>query len=255
MALRYFLVLQLVGFANLLVAQPLEKFEVASFKPSEFKPGEMAPVQFDSLPGSRIVVRNLSLRFIITIAYGVLRDDLIEGAPAWLTDRYNLDAKGDSQKELTDAEFKPALRSLLEERLHLVTHWETKEIPVFSLIVGPGGPKLTRSSPDSVWAGPKWSSRNKVSFPAITIPLFAKAMSSKPDLESRVLIDNTGLTGNFDIDLEWRPDSLAGVDSDPQLAQLPSIFSVFEKLGLKLVSTKAPQPVLVIDRVEKPSEN
>ena len=167
------LAIWILAFAALSDAQPLGRFEVASIRPSGLKPGEIAPVQFDSLPGSRIVIRNFSLRLVIARAYGVHRD-LIQGAPAWLDERYNMDAKGNSPKELTDDEFKPALRTLLKERLNLVTHWGTKSVPGFSLECLPSGSKLKRSDPSATWAGAKWFARNKLSVPAITMDLFAK---------------------------------------------------------------------------------
>jgi uncharacterized protein (TIGR03435 family) len=253
MAFRFFIVCALLAPVKFVIAQPLEKFEVASIRPSDFKPGEPAHVEYDSFPGSRLVIQNLSLRSIVLSAYNLSQDRFLSGAPSWFQNRYNIQAKGSSPRELTDSEFKPALRALLEERLHLKYHLETREVPAFSLVVAQGGPKVTRSAPGARWAGARWRSRTSVSAEAITMALFAKLMSSKPELENRIVIDNTGLAGNFDIELKWRPESLDGTSSS--LAEWPSIFEALEKLGLKLVGTKAPQSILVIDHVEPPTAN
>lgn len=253
---KYVLFVILVVFQSAIAtAQDVQHFDVATFKPSAFKPGEPAPIRFDPLPGSRLVIQNMSLRTLISIAYGVLRKDLIQGGPTSLDNRYTIEAKSDNSQTMGDTELLLALRTLLQERLRLRVHWETKSLSVLAIVTSPDGPKLKRSSPDAEWKGPQWFSRNKLSLPAVTMSLLASTLTSKPDLQNEIVIDQTGLTGNFDIDLEFRPDALPGVDSDPQLSQLPSIYQVFKNLGLKLISSKASLPLLVIDYAEPPSDN
>jgi len=143
------------------------------------------------------------------------------------------------------------LRTLLTERFHLAVREETKEGPVFALVVGNQGPRLT-------------DAKNRDAFPVIaygrtgnderpdymrginaSMALFAARLSR--ELE-RPVFDQTGLKGTFDFRFEY-----AGNLADP--SDGPSLSSAIQQLGLKLLPAKGPVPRLVIDHAEKPSEN
>jgi uncharacterized protein (TIGR03435 family) len=155
------------------------------------------------------------------------------------------------------------LRQILAERFGLVAHRETRELPVYALSVAKGGPKLKESVIDpSVSANARRGGGVRMSMGMIaahecTIPYFLSMLSRQL---GRSIIDRTGLAGNYDFTLRWSPDNGATTSSNDsagtQADALPSIFSaVQEQLGLKLESTKAPASVLVIDHLERPSQN
>jgi uncharacterized protein (TIGR03435 family) len=226
-------------------------FEVASVKPNKGGTSGGGPTL---QPNGGYRVTNVALKSVIANAYEV-RIFHIEGGPAWLTsDRFDIVARG---REGTPDSLRPAmLRRLLVERFKLVAHFETQERPVYSLLLarsdGRLGPQLKPSAPATE--------------PAARFPSASVASGSARITGSRVLMDNlalvlsssvftqqvvnrTGLSGEFDIDLRFTPDS-----SPAGAPEFPSIFTaVQEQLGLKLEPGRAPARVLVIDSVERPT--
>ena len=192
------------------------------------------------------------------------------------SDRYDVAAK--AEDSATFEQMRPMLQSLVVERFKLVVDRETKELPVYDLVVAKGGLKLTQSRPGNcvtpvpgdppppelggkppVFCGAIRMGRGLVDTSAIPMPRLAAVLAQFGNL-GRQVIDKTGLTGNFDVHLEYAPDEgLAG--GPPGQAPStdssgPSIFTALqEQLGLKLESSKAPVEMLVIDHVERPSEN
>jgi len=244
----------------LLAAQqsaPKPAFEVATVKPNLSKSGD-ASMRVD--PGGRFRSVNAPVFLLIAAAYGgvqgPLRPSQIAGAPGWLeSERYDINAKtADSMALPIDATVvtvRPLLQSLLEDRFKLRVHLETRQLPVYALVRvkpdGPLGPAFGPSSIDCakepakcVFRGGPGRVKGTVTNEAL-MQLMALATGS-------VVIDRTGLAGPFDIELEWSPDQTA--------TDRPSIFAaVQEQLGLKLESTRGPVDVVVIDHVEKPTED
>jgi uncharacterized protein (TIGR03435 family) len=166
------------------------------------------------------------------------------------------------------------LQSLLDERFKLRVHWETRELPVYEVILAGGTPKIRLSDDqnplidlnDPSRQPPPRSNglpgltrgsyfvggRNPKRFGSMALPLSAFIHVLINDT-GRPVIDKTGLNGLYDITLEWTPDNLA-LSGTPGDAPLLSA-AMQEQLGLRLVSTKGPVKVLVIDSVEKPSPN
>jgi uncharacterized protein (TIGR03435 family) len=242
-----------------------QSFEVASIKPH---PGSEDLVHIQPLPGGRLIAENFSLRFLMRFAYGV-EDYQISGGPDWVaSDRYDIHAKAEgdpSGKQMTG----PMLQALLEDRFKLKLHRESRQLPVYNLIVAKGGAKLQRAvegacvshSLDSppVLAGPlpKFCGflgievdglKRKLKMDGSSMTELAKSLS-RGELR-RTVLDKTGLTGAFDVQLKWVLDAPDG--GDPGL----SIFTAIqEQLGLKLESGRGAVDVLVIDHVEKPSAN
>jgi len=160
------------------------------------------------------------------------------------------------------------LQSLLEDRFQLKIRREIREVPVYVLTVAKSGPKLKSSQegscptpnpaggscPGSVWAERKGTS--VVVDQQDTPDGFSRMLSQRL---GRPVIDKTGIKGMFDFHLEFAPDETTGGTAPPDVATDPSGPSIFtavqEQLGLKLESAKGPGEVLVIDRVERPSEN
>jgi uncharacterized protein (TIGR03435 family) len=205
--------------------------------------------------GTEYRVTNIPLRVLISQAYA-MRHLEVTGGPAWLdTDRFDIVGK----MPPPGSPF-AMVRTLLADRFKLVTHNETRQLPIYAVVVaksnGRLGPKLQPSScaagrkPDGTRCGMRPGPGLFVG--AATIQMLADASLSSE--VQRKVVNRTGLTGVFDIDLHWSPDGPAGVStsSDPAV----SIFTALqEQLGLKLESTTGPVDVLVIDHIERPSED
>lgn len=212
-------------------------FEVASVKPHKPDPAEFGGM---SAQHGRLNVVNFSLRNLITSAYGV-RDFQVSGGPGWLdTDRYDVAAKAEN-----DADGKQLwmmMRPLLAERFKLAFHTQTKELPVYDLLVSKRGAKLHPAAPDA--QGASSGGRGLLVYDKIPMSTLAAILSQSVD---RQVLDKTGLTGDYAVKLEWTP----GDGSDGL-----SIFAaVEEQLGLKLEPRRGPVTTMVIDRAERPSEN
>jgi uncharacterized protein (TIGR03435 family) len=228
-------------------------------------------------PG-RFTVSSTPLRTLIRNAYKV-PDFTISGGPGWInSEPYDIEAKVEGQIKGDDAFL--LLQTLLTERFQLKVHHETREGPVYLLTVAKGGPRLSLSNcvvvdpthPPVPLSGDKLPevcglnkgggggpsrmlnmvglrmdepNGNGATVPGLTF-YFASILE-------RTVVDKTGLTGRFDIYLEYTPESSATPPADDAA---PSIFTaVQEQLGLKLESGKGPVDLLVIDHVERPSEN
>jgi uncharacterized protein (TIGR03435 family) len=261
------------------------KFEVASIKRDA---GQNRNSGLDGFTHGRMTAENTPLRFLVMVAYQPLEDFQIVGGPAWLdTDGYNVTAKAEG--DASADQMRPMLQTLLEDRFQLKLHRETRELPVYTLAVAKNGLKLSEPGEGSCFAftpgmRPVLAEPGKpVLFPCgivsftlspagIRMKGGATSIKRLTDVLSRMLhrtiIDNTGFKGTFDVDLEFnRDESLAGIPGpgtpggfpSPTPASDsggPSIFSALqERMGLRLESTKGPVEVLVIDHVERPTEN
>ena len=169
------------------------------------------------------------------------------------------------------------LQVLLVDRFKLAVHRETKELPIYSLVVAKGGSKLHEAKPGDTYPNgikgpdgrpvPRGShfmrmGRGELTAQGIGMDDIAHLLTRQT---GRTVVDNTGLKGNYDFTLHWTPDQIAptpngpgsgGPDSSTSSESGPSIFTAIqEQLGLKLESQKGPVEILVVDHVERPSEN
>ena len=253
-------------------AVKLPAFEVASIKPD--KSGTQM-IMFRLTPDG-LNVSNTPLKLLIQQAYGVEENQVI-GLPNGLTsERYDVEAKVDSSdvpklKDLDPHQRMRMLQPVLAERFQLKVHRETRDLPVYELVVAKGGPKFHEAKPGDTYSngikGPDghsgpgliWMQDGRLTCQAVGIVDLTRILSQR--LGHNVL-DKTGLTGKYDLAMEWPPEELPGPMSDggeggnTAESSGPSIFTVIqEQLGLKLESHKAPVEVLVIDHVEAPSAN
>jgi uncharacterized protein (TIGR03435 family) len=235
-------------------ALPSQTLEVASVKPSH---NTTADSNLDSLRG-RLTATTITLRELIRLAYGV-RDYQIGRAPGWIdSERFDIVAKSVSSKTNSLEDEKSLVRELLADRFQLSTHREAKQMPVYLLVVAKNGPKLTAhndSAPKTRGGCGRLVGRR------VTTDVIATMLSRQ--LEHEVL-NRTGLSGDYDVQLNFTPDSgpcRVGADTQggsvsTDASALPSIHTaVQEQLGLKLESAKGSVDVLIIDRIERPSEN
>jgi uncharacterized protein (TIGR03435 family) len=237
----------LLAVAGIALAQETASFEVASIK---FHPGPIT-MSGGGIHGVTLSDTALTLLNLIEDAYA-LRRDQISGGPSWIdSDHYDVIAKAEGEGTLAGERAMQMLRTLLTDRFQLKVHRETKETPVFELVVGKGGPKLKASSADA--KGRNFVSANSAGMHMeATNGTMEKLARQLSVTAGRPVIDKTSLAGYYAYTLDWLPANLTPQpDSD-----IPSIFTaVQEQLGLKLESAKAPVEMLIIDRAEKPSEN
>jgi uncharacterized protein (TIGR03435 family) len=192
---------------------------------------------------------------LIGLAYDVF-DSQISGGPNWLdTEKYDIQAKAGSALKVW--RMRLMLQSLLAERFRLALHRETKEEPIYELVVAKGGPKIEPA------AGAKTPGHLRVGtgqLTGIAAPISWLTQSLSGNLD-RYVVDKTGLNGNYNFTLQWTPDmgQLPQQRPDalpPPDASGPSIFTALqEQLGLQLKSEKGPVETLVIDHAERPSAN
>jgi uncharacterized protein (TIGR03435 family) len=211
--------------------------------------------------GRRFTTTNTSLSDLITMSYG-LHPHQIAGAPSWVeSDRYDLAAEFEADGQPSDAQWKKALQKLITDRFKLTVHREKKELSVYAIVAGKTGPKLTKSEgdPDGL---PTIFLRGLGVMPVRNATMADLAGLMQAAVLDRPVVDQTGLTGRFDFTLTWRPDEFqfGGLGIKAPLATnndaAPDLFTAFqEQLGLRLESTKAQTDILVVDHVEKPSEN
>lgn len=230
-----------------------DQFEVASVKPNRVGSagGESAPREkITASPGS-LTMESVSLQTCIKWAYG-LRDFQISG-PVWLTsERYDIVAKASGAA--AEPELRIMLRALLADRFKLKTRTETKEKPVYTLVVAKNGPKLHPAKDGDPSFGP---AGGELVFRNFSMADLADRLASRPFKLDLPVLDRTGLDGRFDfaVKLATNPDELK--HSLEGMEQGPSIFVFFQdQLGLKLESRKGPVEILIIESAEKiPAEN
>jgi uncharacterized protein (TIGR03435 family) len=257
-------------------------FEVASIRPST---SAYAGWRLEPQAGGRLTGTNVPAAALIRFAYD-LPDFQISGGPGWLaSDRFDVEAKAEGDPPLDQKRL--MLRTLLAERFKLTVHTETRELPIYALVMarsdGRPGAQLRRTEADCAreavslddWAGvgpatgtPRCGffgfapgtdlprGRGGLAFRGLTLAMFAKRLVP---IVRRAVSDETRLTGYFDADFDF----VAELPPPPPPPGLPNAFgsdpftSVFtvlpEQLGLKLDSRRGPVDVLVIDRVEPPA--
>lgn len=235
------------------------KFEVATIKPSADggRGGGIRPAQ----GGERYIATGMPLRGLLMVAYRIKPEQIV-GGPDWMnTDRWDMNAK--AEKPSTPDELHLMLQDLLAERFHLKFHREEKELPVYVLSVDKT-PKMTPH--DAASAGDPWIDQAvdrvvKVKMSAKFCPMeyFAWRLGQVLD---RPVLDRTGIKGGFDFELNYTRDLPPGIRDGALLngevidTSGPTIFMALkQQLGLKLESQKGPVETLVIDHVEKATEN
>ena len=222
-----------------LSAQPASRFEAASIKPT---PSD----QWNGTSGGasrngRFSMRNRTLKRYLMGAYG-LGPNQIAGAPEWL-DSERFDIEATAGLSASDSEMMLMLQTLLAERCKLASHRETRAVGAYALVAAKGGPKPEKAQDGESSTN---NSRGFIDARVITMPRFAEVLSRQLDYP---VVDQTGLQGSFNVKLEWSPGPVAATDSKP------SIFTAIQQLGLRLQARKLPVEVLVIDHVERPTEN
>jgi len=254
-------------------------FDAASVKPHA--PGDRTTGFPSSLPGGRFVARG-SLAVVVAYAYKLPfnRSQRLTGLPDWArTTDYDIEAKGAVPAELPpqarDDRTRSMVQTLLANRFKLAIRRETKEMPVYALVVGKGGPKLQRADVDEKDC-PDALPTLDLADPAChslvggrgrglhgRAASIADLVNHVENWTDRPLLDKTGIKGLFRIDtkgwlsIESGPPPAPGAKAEDgsDIADVPSLFQVFEQMGLRMESQRDRADVYVVDHIEKPTEN
>ncbi len=191
---------------------------------------------------------NATLKTLIRNAYGILSFQLA-GETGWIdSEYYNIEAKTGAGERLSEEKLKPYLQSLLAERFHLRVHWETREGNLYALVVEKSGPRMKENLEGKDPSMNTQKNSGHVRMKEVGVPMDVLASNLGNQL-GRIVVNRTGLAGAWDFEGVWE------IEPSPDSAG-PSIFTgVREQLGLRLVSQRGPVSVLVIDQVERPTEN
>jgi uncharacterized protein (TIGR03435 family) len=261
-------------------AGPLPAYEVATIKPVD----PNAADRIIRLPPG-VTLSPLGIRRYIMDAYGAIYAAQVVGGPDWLNkDAYDIKGKVPDEIEATFPNMKFSDRydqnrmmqqSLLTDRFHLKAHFETRVLPVYELVPAKGGVKITgvpapperkpgdaplRMRPgDPLPLGSSMTMMNSNGLRvfngrAIKMQALIRPIGGPMDAGDRPIVDHSGFSGYFDVkDLTWAP---LGDASAVSTTDAPSLgVALEEKLGLKLVPAKDPIEVLVIDSIDRPTEN
>jgi uncharacterized protein (TIGR03435 family) len=258
-------------------------FDVASIRPAQSD--QRSEIRAD--PNGRFTATNATAKSLILRAYGLVESQLI-GAPPWLTaERYEIDARAAAPADGPES-LMPLVRALLVERFRLKAHSETRELPAYAMTFARRdrqlGPQLRPSQADCTRAStltldevraaardgwPPCGMTYFVSFvtggasgnlvkmrvrrTGVTLDALATALQTNV---GGPVVDQTGLTGRFDVEYAFAPQTpTPGVES-PFGPEAPMLFvALEEQLGLKLESRRLNVPVLVVDSIDRPSEN
>ena len=235
-------------------------FEVATIKPSD--PASQG--QIVTLRGVEVITTNATVHDLINLAYW-LHPKQLTGGPAWMeSEKYDMAGKPDAPGQPNVDQMKMMIQKLLADRFQLKFHFEKRDLSAYAIRIAKTGAKITKSQDDPkglpgcyfgrTASGTTLTFRNS---PMSQVTAILQNFLDKP------VVDQSGLSERYDFTLTFTPDAaqaarLGGppipAADNPDAA--PDLFAAFQQqLGLKLESTKAPVDVMVIDKVEKPSEN
>jgi len=227
-------------------------YEVVSVKPYQAHGSPNIYIRSDSQSFSA----NVPLRLLLHYAFGAFIGDQIEGEPSWTRDvQYAINAKVEQSTTaqldtLPEDQRQQALRRmvqhLLAERFGLQFHHAARETRVYSMVIAKGGVKMKRSLAESQTSFAMGNDSLKAT--GIDVANLVRSLSH---ITGMLVMNDTGLSGRYDVSLSWTPEL-----DQPSEANGPSIFTALqEQLGLKLESKKEPIDVIVIDHIERPSQN
>lgn len=235
-----------------------EAFEVATIKLSN----EEEKGRYIKMEGvDRFVEKDYTFKLLIAAAYD-LNPKTISGGPGWVDSiHFDIVARTPGEVRPTRDEQMQMLRSLLKDRFSLNFHREKKEFAIYALEVGKNGaklkPSLTPDQPPTVGPGVVYPQR--ISLPGRNASMAELASLLQRAILDRPVVDRTGVTGQYDFDLDWAPDE-SQFGGDVQAARdtapsLPLFEAIQQELGLRLEAMRGPVNALVIDAAQQPSEN
>lgn len=259
-----FLVCGLIGHSALAQANPDAQtvpqfeFDVASIRQNMDGGGHMH-IWNDRHTGEFRTV-NAPLKMILEYAYDLPQTQMV-GGPKWVDSaRFDIDAKSDAavgdalakmDTGVANDHKRAMVRTLLEDRFGLVVHKETREMPVFDLVVAKGGPKFQKSDLQGTTINEGRDHIDAIGSDH-TLAILCESLGKRT---GRVVVNKTGLDGRYKLTLKWTPDDVAAAGRTGPEAPPDLFTAIQEQLGLKLEPARGQVPVLVLDAVTMPSEN
>ncbi len=227
-------------------------FDVASIRLT--KPG-MRGGGIKALPGGQEYrAQGVPLKLMISLMYKVPMRQ-IKGDPEWLNaDRYDVEARVDGAYNVDDLH--TMYQNLLADRFGLKFHIETKEGPVYGLTVEPSGTKMKLNEGTEDFSIPITFTNDGVAGVRVSMNYLSWWLGQQVQRDDRPVVDQTGLKGKYDFKLSFAPPLPPDVVPPPEFKDRPSLFDALrDQLGLRLKAQTGPVEYIVIDHVEKPSEN
>ena len=237
-------------------AQP--KYDVVTVKPSDpNRPGKLFTIR-----GRQVLTINTTVNDLITFAYSLQTKEILN-APPWMDEKYDVDGVPDIEGQPNSKQMRMLIANALEQRFGLKYHTEQREMTAYTLTVAKGGPKLTASNDREGDPGNfLFAGLGKLHTSNMSMKEFCHGMQEA--VMDKPVVDQTGLTGRYDFNLNWTPDQSQFASfgahipppnpDDPNPP--PSLYTALqEQLGLKMDVTKANVDVMVIDHIDKPSAN
>jgi len=228
-------------------------FEVASIREN---PGPWHVRMGYTASGPRLTLESWVVSELIAEAYGLkgYRVIIPDSLRSVVGTVYDTMAKAEGDGAPTRIEFRQMLQAMLADRFRLTAHREMREMPVYAMVIGKNGIKFKESAPDEL---PKqfhgvYGRNQSIELVQGTMDVLAEGIPRSLFID-RPVVDETGLTGKYDIKLEATPEFR--INNNPQPGDVSTFTAIEEQLGLKLEATKTPIEVLVVDHLEKPSEN
>ena len=229
-------------------------YEVAVIKPA--LPEEQHPIWNMHTPEFHATGTNAAE--LIKMVYKI-RGRQIMNAPSWVEDRkFDITAKPDTPGVPTDDQTRIMIRKLLTERFHLVCHTGTQDFPALVMTLDPKGPRPVPSNPDfNIHGGMVFRQEGgeiQLHLSGVTMQDFLKDLMDR--YRDKQIVDETGLTGTYDITLRLPPAALQGIgDGGAEEEVGTDYIAAAEHAGFKFVSKKAPLPVVIIDHIDPPTPN
>lgn len=256
---------------------PLPSFDVATIRPS--KGDSLRTVR----SASELQMLDVTARYLIEQAYNIPwtngSKDRIRSGPGWIdSDRYDVDAKiapeaaatlQQMPEEQRRRQMNLRLQTLLADRLKLKVHFESRQEPIFAIVTGKNGSKLTPADPSAEDAQQgqgivvRYNGQAaQMTAKGATLGNLANWLTGYSEMGGQTVVDQTGLTQRYDFVLNWtRERALAngeqsGESESPTGTGGPALFTALqEQLGLKLVNTRGPVEIIVVDSIARPTEN
>ena len=193
----------LVGLAGVLALAAAPEFEVATVKTSPPPAGDLININIGRFINGKLTFANASLSDCLKFAWGIVSDEQIAG-PDWITSKaIRFDIVAQTAPGIPREQLEPMLQALLADRLKLALHHERKELSFLALVPGKNGAKLQRANPDSAASVNNPSSRGRIASKYMSMKVLATLLSR---FEREIVVDQTGISGPFEVKLDWSPD-------------------------------------------------
>lgn len=233
------------------------QFEVAAIKPA--KPGNGNHNWDDS--ADRMSIENYTLRRLISVAYGLRSELQVIGGPKWIDQQaFDLvaridDADVSNMRKMDNRarhdERNQMLRALLADRFALKVDHGQRNLPVYALVVAKSGAKITRSKNQNSHSSDLSTYNGRVTGTNVSMDDLAHDLGILDEVHDRVVVNRTGLAGDYDFKMNFTRDHGTGIPPD---AKYPGLFTALkEQLGLELKPEKAPVEVIVVESASEPA--